>query len=199
MGYYKYVGNAYRGIGKNVKTNKVLNELLQKRKREWREGPSVLRVDKPTRIDQARGYGYKSKQGFVVARVRIRAGGMRKSRPRTGRRAKRMGVLKITPRKSIQRIAEERAQVRFPNLEVLGSYWLLEDGKHKWYEVVLVDKHHPAIISDLDVRWITEKQHEKRVLRGLTPAGKEGRGLTRRGTGAERVRPGIRAKGRKAK
>ena len=110
-----------------------------------------------------------------------------------------MGVLKITREKSIQRIAEERAQKKFPNLEVLNSYWVWEDGQQKWYEVVLVDPNHPAIKKDKDIGWITAPQHHKRALRGLTPIQKKGRGLRKKGKGVEKARPSIRAKGRKLK
>ena len=63
----------------------------------------------------------------------------------------------------------------------------------------MVDPSHPVIRSDKDVGWICEKQHTGRVFRGLTPAGIKGRGLTKKGKGAEKVRPSLRAKGRLAK
>ena len=201
MGYQKYITETYRKIKSDVKAkgNEELRALMLSRKKKWRLGPTVVRVEHPTRIDKARKYGYKAKQGFVVARVRVRRGGARKSRPTGGRGPGSMGVLKITWSKSIQRISEERVAKRFPNLEVLGSYWLWEDGQYKWFEVVLVDGHHPVIRSDKDVGWISSPKHKKRVGRGLTPAGKKGRGLSKKGKGAEKVRPSIRAKGRKAK
>ena len=199
MSYYKYVGEIYKGIKKDIRTDAVLRELVIGRKQEWRKTPPIERVERPTRIDTARKYGYKAKQGFIVARVRVRRGGMRKSRPTGGRKPKRMGVLKITPAKSIQRMAEERAQRKFMNTEVLGSYWIWEDGQYKWYEVLLVDLHHPVIKSDKDINWICEKQHKRRVFRGLTPAGKKGRGLRKKGMGAEKIRPSLRANDRTAK
>jgi large subunit ribosomal protein L15e len=201
MSYYKYVKEIYKGLRNKIKdkNNEELRSLILERKKNWRISPPIERVEHPTRIDKARQYGYKAKQGFVVARVRIRRGGMRKSRPRSGRRPKRMGVNKITPSKSLQRIAEERAQRKFPNLEVLASYWLWQDGQYKWYEVLLVDKHHPSIKSDKDINWICEKQHKRRALRGLTPAGKKGRGLLHKGKGAEKLRPSIKAHDRKGK
>ncbi len=201
MGYYKYVAETYKGIKNKITQpeNKYLRDLVIERKQSWRKGPAVVRVEKPTRIDRARGYGYKAKQGFVIARVRVRRGGMRKSRPNKGRKPKRMGIEKITMNKSIQRIVEERAQRRFMNLEVLGSYWVWEDGQYKWFEVIFADPSHPVIMSDKDINWICEPQHKKRVFRGLTPAGKKGRGLQNKGKGAEKVRTSIRANGRKAK
>ena len=41
----------------------------------------------------------------------------------------------------------------------------------------MVDKYHPVIKADKNINWICEKQHRKRVFRGLTSAGKKMRGL----------------------
>lgn len=201
MGYYKYVKDLYTGVRNKITApeNREFRQLQVERKKEWRIGHAVVRVEKPTRIDKARQYGYKAKQGIIVARVRVRKGGMRKSRPTRGRSPKRLGVNKITLRKSIQRIAEERAQKKYMNMEVLGSYWLWEDGQYRWYEVILADPNHPAIQSDKDLNWITTKQQRHRALRGLTPAGKKGRGLNKKGKGAEKIRPSLAARGHLAK
>jgi len=166
---------------------------------EWRKEENFLRVERPTRLDRARALGYKAKQGIVVVRGRVRKGGLNRRKIRRGRRAKRKGTNKITAKKSLQRIAEERAAKRYPNLEVLNSYWVAEDGKQVWYEVILLDKHHPSIANDPTYRWITEPQHTGRVYRGLTGAGKRGRGLNNKGRGAERVRPSIRSHDRMGK
>lgn len=199
MGYYKYVKNLYKRMKHNFKEDPEVRALIMSRKKEWRKSEPVVRVDHPTRIDKARQYGFKAKQGFVVIRVRVRKGGMRKSRPYRGRKPESMGTLKITPAKSIQRIAEERAQKRFMNLEVLGSYPVWEDGQYHWYECVMVDHAHPVIMSDPEINWICEKQHKHRVFRGLTPAGRKGRGLFNKGKGAEKVRPSIGAHNRQGK
>jgi large subunit ribosomal protein L15e len=103
-----------------------------------------------------------------------------------------MGVKKFKPGKSLRLIAEERAGRKFPNTEVLNSYWVGEDGRHKWFEVILVDTSHPAIKSDKDIGWITEPQHHRRAHRSLTSAGKNVRGLHHRGIGSERARPSRR-------
>jgi large subunit ribosomal protein L15e len=92
--------------------------------------------------------GYRKKQGFVVARVRVRKGGARKKRPSSGRRPRALGVTKFTRAKSLKEIAEERVAKKFPNLSVLNSYYVWEDGTSKWFEVVLVDPNHPAIKKD---------------------------------------------------
>ncbi len=131
-----------------------VGEAMKSRAILWRRQPSIVRVDKPTRLDRARSLGYKAKKGFVVVRTRVRRGGRRKIRPVLGRRQKRMGVKKFTPAKSKRLIAEERAARKYPNLEVLNSYWVWEDGQYKWFEVVMVDPSHPAIRSDKDVGWV---------------------------------------------
>ena len=143
--------------------------LMQERAIEWRRQPAILRVDKPTRIDRARRLGYKAKLGYVVVRVRVRKGGLRRKRPRAGRRPKRMGVTKFKPAKSVRLIAEERAAKRFPNLEVLNSYWVWQDGRYKWFEVILVDR---VLLPELNLG-----KGRGRVFRGLTSAGRKVRGL----------------------
>jgi large subunit ribosomal protein L15e len=166
---------------------------MRKRLVEWRRQSTIRRIERPTRLDRARKLGYKAKQGFVIVRVRVRRGGMRKQRPRSGRRPKRMGVNKFKPGKSLRLIAEERTARKFPNLEVLNSYWVGEDGSSKWFEVILVDPNHPAIRSDANISWITQKQHRRRVFRTLTSAGKKVRSLRTRGRGAEKFRPSRKA------
>jgi large subunit ribosomal protein L15e len=104
-----------------------------------------------------------------------------------------MGVKKFKPAKSIRLIAEERTARKFPNLEVLNSYWVGEDGRSKWFEVILVDPSHPVIKADSDINWICNKKNYRRVFRSLTAAGKRVRGLRGRGTGSEKVRPSRRA------
>lgn len=171
-----------------------LNKLMRSRMREWRRGPAIVRVEHPTRLDRARALGYKAKQGIIVVRARVRKGGRRKVRPRRGRRPKRMGVRKLVPKKSIQLIAEERAARKYPNLEVLNSYPLGPDGTHEYFEVIMLDPNHPAILSDSQLGWVAEKKHSGRVYRGLTRSGRKSRGLLHKGKGAEKVRPSVRAR-----
>jgi len=181
---YKYIAEAWAKPEKSF-----VKELMRQRLIKWRRQSAVVRIEKPTRIDRARRLGYKAKQGFVVARIRVRRAGFRKKRPRSGRRQKRMGVIKHKLAKSMRLIGEERTAKKFPNLEVLNSYWVAEDGRSKWFEIIMVDPHHPAIEADKETNWICEKQHHRRVFRGLTGAGKKVRGLRRKGRGAEKVRP----------
>ena len=161
---YKYVAEAWR-----KPESSYVKELMQQRVTEWRKQPAIIRIEKPTRIDRARRLGYKDKPGYVVVRVRVRRGGLRKQRPKAGRRQKRMGVKKYKPAKSIRLIAEERAAKKYPNLEVLNSYWVWEDGRSKWYEVILVDR---TLLPEIRLG-----KGKGRVFRGLTSAGRKVRGL----------------------
>lgn len=165
-----------------------VKELMKERLVRWRRHPVITRIEKPTRLDRARKLGYKAKQGFVVARVRVRRGGRRKARPRKGRRPRRMLVHHLAPKKSLQRIAEERTNRKFPNLEVLNSYWVASDGKHKYFEIIMVDPQHPSIRTDSDVNWICGEDQRNRAYRGLTSAARKGRGLRNKGKGAEKAR-----------
>ena len=165
----------------------------QQRMIQWRKEENFSRIDRPTRIDRARTLGYKAKQGYIVVRARVRRGGLRKPTIKGGRKPATKGISKITMGKNTQRIAEERTAKRFPNMEVLNSYWVGEDGKHHYYEVILVDPVHPSIMKDKNINWITDVSNKRRVLRGKTSAGQKGRGLRHKGKGAEKIRPSIRA------
>ncbi len=191
---YKYIAEEW-----SKPENTFLDELMRQRLIEWRRQPTIIRIERPTRLDRARKLGYKAKQGFVIARTKVRRGGLRKQRPKAGRRPKRMGVAKFKPAKSLRLIAEERTGKKFPNLEVLNSYWVGEDGRSKWFEIILVDPNHPVIKSDKNIGWIAEKQHHRRVFRSLTSAGKKVRSLTKKGRGAEKVRPSKRKSAKGAK
>ncbi|MEM3555847.1 MAG: 50S ribosomal protein L15e [Candidatus Micrarchaeia archaeon] len=167
MGFYKLVKRAFE------KERKERSEIYRKRLIEWRKGSVVERVNKPTNIARARELGYKAKQGFVVARVRVGRGRRKREKPDLGRKPSKSGRF-MSPGKSLQRIAEERAASKFPNLEVLNSYWVGEDGRNKYFEVILVDPEHPVVKNDRSISWIAEQRG--RAYRGLTSAGKKGRG-----------------------
>jgi len=164
-----------------------------------KEPKAVVRIEKPTNIARARTLGYKAKKGFVVARVRIRKGSGMHKRAVSGRRPKRMGVKKLTRRHNIQAMAEQRVSRKFKNCEVLNSYYVGDDGKSHYYEVILVDTAAPEIRSDKEKNWLCEKDQKGRAFRGLTSQGKKSRGLRKKGRGSEKVRPSIRAKKRQAK
>lgn len=153
------------------------DELELDRLMAWRRERAITRVEKPLRLSRARSLGYKAKQGFVVVRVRVRRGGLRKPVPSSGRRQRHIGSKLYTPHKSMLLIAQERAAKKFPNLRVLNGYWVGEDGQSKWYEVILVDSNHPEIMADKDINWIGRPTQKGRTQRGLTSPGKKMRGL----------------------
>ena len=187
---YAYVREAWKRPSESE-----VKALLWNRMQQWRREGSVVRIERPTRIDRARNLGYKAKQGIVMVRVKVRRGGRRKSRYVRARRSIRMGVNRITAGKSMQRIAEERASRKYPNMEALNSYWVGQDGRQKWYEVILVDGNHPAIRSDSQLAWMSDHVHRGRAERGKTSAGTKGRGMGTRGKGTEKTRPSIRSHG----
>ena len=162
---YGYVRDAWK-----KPADSGVKKLLWERMQVWRRQGAVVRI---------------------VVRASIRRGGRRKSRYIRGRRTNRMGMRKATPGKNLQTIAEERAQDRYPNMEVLNSYWVGQDGKCKYFEVILVDRSSPAVLADKNLAWVATTRG--RVYRGKSSAGRKGRGLHNRGTGAEKCRPSIRS------
>jgi len=158
------------------KPKESLGKTWNKRIIQWRKELVITKIGKSTRIDRARSLGYKAKQGFVLVRIRVNKGVSKRPKIAGGRRPKRYGS--YYPRnKSKNVIAEQKVARKFPNLEVLNSYWVGEDGKHKWFECILIDSHHPVIKSDPRTSWICQPQHKSRAFRGLTSAGKKSRGL----------------------
>ena len=119
---------------------------------KMRKETAILRLERPSRVDRARAIGYKAKEGVIVIRVRVSRGGMRRKRPVSGRRPKHMGVLKMKSDVPMKAVAERRVSERFRNMKVLGSYLIWEDGKHAWFECVLIDPVHPAIAKDYNYR-----------------------------------------------
>ncbi len=182
MGYYKYVREAWKSPDKSY-----VKDLMRERMPKWRTENVTTRIERPTRPDRARALGYKAKPGFIVVRTRVRRGGRRKERPASHRKPKGMAVRKITMRKSLKWMAEERTARKYPNMEVLNSYWVAQDGRHKYFEIILVDPHHPAVKNDPELQWI--QTQKKRALRGKTSAARKSRGLQVKGKGSEKMRP----------
>ena len=118
---------------------------------KWRKQNAVTRIDKPSRIQRARRLGYKAKQGIIVVRMRVGTGGMRKQRPTGGRRPKHLGVTRIKADDNMKTVAERRVLERYPNMKLLGSYYIYKDGMHYWFEVILADPVHPRIVQDKEL------------------------------------------------
>ena len=118
----------------------------------WRKQNAMIRIAKPSRISRARRLGYKAKQGIVVVRMRVGTGGMRKQRPRGGRRPKHLGVTRIKAAVSMRQVAERRVLERYQNMKLFGSYFLYKDGMYYWFEVILADPSHKRIAKDKEIR-----------------------------------------------
>jgi len=172
-------------------------KVLRERMISWRKGNTVVKVEKPLRIDRARSLGYKAKKGFIVVRVRIKRGGRKRPLRRKGRRSKRQTTHK-TLKMNYKWVAESRAARKFRNLEVLNSYNIGKDGIHYFFEVILIDKNRPEIKKDRTTKWILKPANKNRVFRGLTSAGKKSRGLRNKHP-SNRNRPSVRAGGRRGK
>jgi large subunit ribosomal protein L15e len=143
----------YSEIGKTWQ--KVFHEKagdISTRAIKLRKGPTIERLERPSRLDRARMLGYKAKEGVVVVRIKVSRGGMRRQRPSSGRRPKHLGVLKMKSDEPVQGVAERRVGEKFPNLKLLGSYIFYKDGKHAWYECVLIDPQNPSISKDYNYR-----------------------------------------------
>ncbi len=125
---------------------------LRERAISWRKENAVTRIEKPSRIQRARRLGYKAKQGIIVVRMRVGTGGMRRKRPRSGRRPKHLGVTRIKADVSMKAVADRRVLERYPNMKLLGSYYLYKDGMHYWFEVILADPSHPRVSKDKELR-----------------------------------------------
>ncbi|MEX0920716.1 MAG: 50S ribosomal protein L15e [Candidatus Pacearchaeota archaeon] len=187
-GMYHYLRKAWKKPDKKT---------LRERMVEWRKSPVVVKVDKPLRIDRARSLGYKNKKGFVVARIKIKRGGHKRSRPNKGRRSKRLHTRKNL-RMNYKWIAEQRVARKFSNLEVLNSYMIGKDGIHYFYEVILVDPKRPEIKNDKDMKKFVNLNNKKRAMRGITSSGKKSRGL-RNKSKENKARPSLRANKRRGK
>ncbi|MBS3134526.1 50S ribosomal protein L15e [Candidatus Woesearchaeota archaeon] len=166
MGMYKYIRKIWKKPIENI------GPSLRKRMIEWRASEVVVRVDNPTRLDRAHALGYKAKQGYVVVRVRVPKSRKMRERPAGGRRSKHSRRKKVI-NKNFKWIAEERANKKYPNCEVLNSYPLVSDGRHHFFEIILVDRI--LVSKDPKTAWL--ETSKGRVFRGLTSSGKKARGL----------------------
>jgi large subunit ribosomal protein L15e len=180
MALYKYLRETWK------KRRETDSKLWTNRMTEWSTSNSTVRIERPTRLDRARSLGYRAKTGFILLRQRVPRNKRQRVIRKKGKRSKHSGV-RLNLDKSYQVIAEQRSVKKYPNCEVLNSYYLANNGKYFWYEVILVDRAHPQILSDSRINWIS--RHKGRVHRGLTSAAKKSRGLRGKGKGYEKMRP----------
>ena len=171
MGAYKYIRESFQ------EGYKERSSVLKTRIALWNSESSLKRIEKPTNVARARVLGYKDKQGVIVVRARIKKGLRKRAKPRGGRKPSKSGRF-FSRKKSLQAIAEERSSRSYSNCEVLNSYYVGEDGKSKYFEVMLLDRNHGSIAADS--LYSTMIGMRGRAFRGLTASGKKHRGIVSR-------------------
>ncbi len=187
--------SAYSFIRENWQNLRELNpQIYKERLMKFRRQPVFLRIDNPTRLDRARALGYKAKEGYLVVRIRLKRGGKQRPQLKRGRKSRNYYVHRSVS-KNYQWIAEERVNNKYPNCEVLGSYFVIQDGIYNWFEIILADRVKVSKYKGME--WINESRG--RVYRGKTSAGRKSRGLRNKGKGAEKIRPSLRANKQKAR
>jgi len=182
MGIYKHIRDAW------AQPKETMGPQYRQYLIQWRHEPATLRIERPTRLDRARSLGYRAKQGIMMVRQRVIRGGHNRMDWNGGRHSSNMSA-KMNLQLNYQAIAERRVAVAFTNCEVLNSYLVGKDGRHAWYEVIIVDRNHPAILADSILSWVGLPANRRRALRGLTSSQRKSRGLRIRGKGAEHMRP----------
>lgn len=161
MGLYKYLRENY------PKNFDIKSKLIQ-----FRKEPSIIRIERPTRLDKARRLGWKPIPGIIIVRVRVKKGWRkRKDMPRSRRSKAYYWYRSLNI--SLRAIAEQRAQRKYTNMEVLNSYYVAEDGKYVWYEVILADPYNPNVYSREQYSWLINRKNRKRALRGLSSGSKK--------------------------
>lgn len=165
MGAYKYISKTLQG------EYKARDDRYRARILTWRREPVIKPLEYPSNLARARRLGYQAKQGYLVVRSRIRKGRRKRPKPRKGRKP-RHNYRYVQPGLSHQAITEQRVNRKYPNMEVLNSYWVGEDGEYKFFEIILADQAHAAVQH-------TAMRRKNRSYRGLTSQGKKARGLGR--------------------
>ncbi|PIT84724.1 50S ribosomal protein L15e [Candidatus Micrarchaeota archaeon CG10_big_fil_rev_8_21_14_0_10_45_29] len=161
MGMYKYIRKTFE------KEYHEREQIYRQRLALWRSAGAIEKVERPTNLSRARMLGYKAKQGIIIVRVRLTRG-MRKRRKPSGGRKPGKNVRYLAPGVSLRHTAEQRANRKFSNMDVLNSYWVGADGQKKYFEVILVD----AKLAGMNLA-------RTRAYRGMTSAAKKMRGFRR--------------------
>lgn len=180
MGVYKYLQQLWN------KPKKELAIQYKEKMLAWRHEEAVVRLQHPTRLDRARALGFKAKQGFFVVRSRVTRGGHIDKKRAGGRRSKNFSR-SMALNLNYQEIAQRRANQKYPNCEVLNSYWVGKDKSYYYYEIIMIDTQHPVVKADKHLMGL--KNQTSRAFRGLTSASRKSRALQTKGIGAEKARP----------
>ncbi len=157
MGAYKYIAATLQ------KQYKSRDAAFRAKVIEWRSGPAIARVERPTNLARARRLGYQAKQGYILVRARVDKGRRTRRKTMGGRKHKNYYRF-VQPQLSHRAIAEQRVNREYRNMEVLNSYWVGEDGNYKFFEVILADPSKPSVNVSSAIR-------QGKAFRGLTAAG----------------------------
>ncbi|RME79445.1 MAG: 50S ribosomal protein L15e [Methanobacteriota archaeon] len=176
MGAYNYIKETLQEEYKERPTH------FRERLSTWRKSPTVVRVERPTNLARARSLGYKAKKGIFVVRVRIDKGLRKRRNPKAGRSA-RHNYRYVQPSFNQKVAAEQKAARKHRNAEVINSYYVGEDGQHKFYEVILAEREEKSL--DKFTKNIVKRVG--RAFRGLTSAAKKARGLRAKGRRKQRL------------
>jgi len=165
MGAYKYIQETMQ------REYAAKDRLYKSKTRLWRTEPVISRVERPSNLPRARRLGYLAKQGYAIVRVRIEKGRRKREKPMGGRKP-RHNYRFVQPDTSHQAIAEKRVNRQYMNMEVLNSYWVGEDGKYKYFEVILADPSRKTVTT-------TSVKRRRKAFMGLTSSGRKSRGIGR--------------------
>lgn len=189
MGSNIFVNHIWR-----KKNTETMHYLLKLRAWEYRKLPSFYRMKKPTRPEKARRLGYRSIKGFCIYRIRIRRGDFKRDYKKgnaTGK-PKSHAINKIKLKKNKKIIAEERIGKICGNLRILNSYWINQDLKFKYFEVILIDPNCRNVRNSWKIQWICSSKFKHRESRALTKSGKKFRGIIKKSHGSNKFRPSRR-------
>ncbi len=148
MGAFKYIKANFE------KSFKTRSNEYRLRLQKWRGEPAVTRVENPINPARAREVGYKATRDFVVVRVRTKRGKIARPRATLGRKPAKNRI-RENPGKPWLWFAEKKAKRFYPNLTVVNSYWVGEDGMAQYYEVVL--KNESKSMPTGAPRWVKAK------------------------------------------
>ncbi len=162
MRAHKYIMESFR------KSYSEKSTIYRDRIHAWRNEATITKLATPSNIARARTLGYKAKESYTIVRVRIGRGRRKRRTPRGGRKPAK-NVMFLSPGTSLQFQAEIKAGHKYPEFEVLNSYWVGEDGNYKYFEVILVDTRLEPYIN----------LQKGRVFRGLTYLGRKTRGIAK--------------------
>ena len=133
MVFHKLVRKSFRDSMRNR------SPAYRERLSRWRDGKSVQRVANPSNPVRARELGYLAQKGFAVALVRIKRGKRARRKADLGRKPAKNRKF-VNPGRAMTYYAEEKAKRRFPNMQILNSYFVASDGVHKYFEIIMRER-----------------------------------------------------------